>query len=66
MNTMKTFALVLAWVSLAGMIFGWWGLETVSGRRTFDEMAGIIPLVTGVASFVLLLVAAVLYYFARP
>ncbi len=63
---MKLFAIVLAWLSLAGMIFGWWGLETVSGRRTFDEMAGIIPLVTGVASFILLLVAAVLYYFARP
>ena len=66
MNTMKTFALVLAWLSLAGMILGWWGLETASGRRYFDEMAGIIPLVTGVASFILLLVAAVLYYFARP
>lgn len=62
---MKTFAIVLAWVSLAGMIFGWWGLETVSGRRAFDEMAGIIPLVTGVASFILLLIAGVLYYFAK-
>lgn len=65
MSTMKTFAIFLAWASLAGMIFGWWGLETAAGRRAFDEMAGIIPLVTGVASFVLLLVAAALYYFAK-
>tara|TARA_R110000850_G_scaffold38729_1_gene100715 strand:- start:456 stop:671 length:216 start_codon:yes stop_codon:yes gene_type:complete len=62
---MKTFALVLAWVSLAGMIFGWWGVETVAGRRAFDEMAGIIPFVTGVASFILLLISAALYYFAK-
>ena len=61
---MKLFAIVLAWLSLAGMIFGWWGVETVAGRRHFDEMAGIIPFVTGIASLILLLVAAVLYYFA--
>jgi hypothetical protein len=62
---MKTFALVLELISLAGMIFGWWGVETVSGRRHFDEMAGIIPFVTGIASIVLLFVAAVVYYFAK-
>tara|TARA_R110002020_G_scaffold48855_6_gene139548 strand:+ start:19429 stop:19620 length:192 start_codon:yes stop_codon:yes gene_type:complete len=62
---MKLFAIVLALLSLAGMIFGWWGLETVAGRRHFDEMAGIIPLFAGIASFILLPVAAILYYFAR-
>ena len=62
---MKLFAVVLALVSLAGMIFGWWGLETVSGRRQFDEMAGIIPLVVGIAGFILLIVAAILSYFAN-
>ena len=62
---MKLFAIVLAWLSLAGMIFGWWGVETVAGRRQFDEMAGIIPFVTGIASMILLVVAAVLYYFAN-
>ncbi|MEM5472788.1 hypothetical protein WNZ14_13730 [Hoeflea sp. AS60] len=61
---MKLFAILLALVSLAGLIFGWWGLETVSGRRQFDEMAGIIPLVTGIVSLILLVVAAVLYYVA--
>jgi hypothetical protein len=61
---MKLFAILLALVSLAGLIFGWWGLETVSGRRQFDEMAGMIPLFTGVASLVLLAVAAILYYVA--
>lgn len=61
---MKLLAIFLAFISLAGLIFGWWGLETVSGRRHFDEMAGIIPLLTGIASLVLLAVATVVYYFA--
>jgi len=61
---MKRFAVLLALLSLAGMIFGWWGMETVAGRRYFDEMAGIIPLLTGVASFILLLLAAGLYFVA--
>ena len=59
------FAIVLALLSLAGMVFGWWGVETVSGRRQFDEMAGIIPFVTGIASIILLMVSAVLYSFAK-
>jgi len=62
---MKTFAIILACLSLAGMVFGWWGVETVAGSRYFDEMAGIIPFVTGVASIILLLASAVLYYFAK-
>ncbi|VVT12931.1 hypothetical protein [Hoeflea sp. EC-HK425] len=62
---MKKLAIGLALVSLAGMVFGWWGLETVSGRSHFDEMAGIIPLVTGAGAFILLLIACVLYYSAR-
>ncbi|MCZ4287348.1 hypothetical protein [Hoeflea alexandrii] len=63
---MKLFAVVLALVAVAGMAFGWWGLETVSGRRHFDEMAGMIPLFAGVGSIILLLLAAILYYFAGP
>jgi len=60
---MKLFAIVLALVAVAGLAFGWWGLETVSGRRHFDEMAGMIPLFAGVGSIILLLLAAILYYF---
>lgn len=62
---MKLFAIVLALVAVAGIAFGWWGLETSSGRRHFDEMAGMIPFFAGVGSIVLLLVAAILYYFAH-
>ena len=60
---MKMVAIVLALVAVAGMAFGWWGLETVSGRRHFDEMAGMIPFFAGVGSVILLLLAAILYYF---
>ena len=61
---MKMVAIVLALVAVAGMAFGWWGLETVSGRRHFDEMAGMIPFFAGVGSVILLLLAAILYYYA--
>jgi hypothetical protein len=61
---MKKLATGLALISLAGMIFGWWGLETVSGRSLFDEMAGIIPMAAGGGAFLLLLIACVLYYSA--
>ena len=62
---MKLFAIVLALASLAGLVFGWWGLETVAGRRQFDEMAGMIPFFAGIASLVLLVVAGILYYIAN-
>lgn len=39
---------------IAMMLFGWWGLHTVSGRRVFDEMAGIIPLLVGGAGVIAL------------
>ncbi|WP_420409432.1 hypothetical protein [Hoeflea sp.] len=61
---MKLLAIVLAVAAVAGMLFGWWGLETVSGRRRFDEMAGMIPLFVGYGSVVLLLVAALFYWWA--
>ena len=64
-NAMKRIAIGLALLSLAGLAFGWWGLETEAGRRRFDEMAGIIPLLTAIGSLVLLVVAAILGYLAR-
>jgi len=51
------------WLVVLGLcmaVFGWWGVETVAGRAVFDEMAGIIPLVTGVAGVTLLAVLFVL------
>lgn len=59
---MKLVAIVLALLAVGGMVFGWWGLETVSGRRQFDEMAGIIPLLVGVGSMILLMAAGILYF----
>mgnify|MGYP003634206076 CR=1 FL=1 len=62
---MKLLAIALALLGLAGLAFGWWGLETVAGRRRFDEMAGIIPLLTGIGSLILLLAAAILGVLSR-
>ena len=62
---MKLIAAILALLAVIGLIFCWWGLETAAGRRQFDEMAGMIPFFSGVASVVLLIIAAALFYFAR-
>ncbi|HEX6747989.1 MAG TPA: hypothetical protein VF092_11915 [Longimicrobium sp.] len=42
--------------------FGWWGLETVSGQRRFDEMSGMIPLGAGFLGAILLLVGLVVLF----
>ncbi|KGF70104.1 hypothetical protein LL06_07150 [Hoeflea sp. BAL378] len=62
---MKLLAIGLALTGLAGLAFGWWGLETVAGRRRFDEMAGIIPLLAAIGSLILLVAATILGFLAR-
>lgn len=51
---MSRLPLVLAVVGLALIAFGWWGLHTAAGQDVFDEMAGIIPLLTQLLGGVLL------------
>ncbi len=47
--------LLLAALACAG--FSWWGLNTLSGRAAFDEMAGIIPLAAAPLGLLLAMVA---------
>jgi hypothetical protein len=53
-------ATVLAIVGVLLVGFGWWGVQTVAGRRAFDEMAGMIPLGAGAFGALLLVAALVL------
>lgn len=62
MGRTSTLLLVLG---LALAAFGWWGLETVSGRRRFDEMAGMIPMGAGAVGVVLVVLALVLRWRTR-
>jgi hypothetical protein len=39
---------LLCVVGFLAVAFGYWGINTVAGRRRFDEMAGMIPLAIGV------------------
>lgn len=55
---------VLITVGLIAIVFGWWGLNTVAGRRQFDEMAGMIPLGAGVIGAVALL-AGIVWFVVR-
>ncbi|MBI4911482.1 MAG: hypothetical protein HY823_01990 [Acidobacteria bacterium] len=57
---MKTVCVLLFLAGMALEAFAWWGLNTGPGRRTFDEMAGMIPLAGVPAGLVLLFLAAIL------
>lgn len=57
---MRAASAVLAVSGALLLAFGWWGTETVAGRRRYDEMAGIIPEFAGMLGVLLLIAAAVL------
>ena len=46
-------------MGIVALIFSLWGTKTDHGRHTFDEMAGIIPLVAGAVGVILLLVGVI-------
>jgi hypothetical protein len=35
---------LLCVIGFLALVFAYWGINTVAGRRQFDEMAGMIPL----------------------
>jgi hypothetical protein len=45
--------------------FGWWGVYTVSGRRQFDEMAGILPLASLALGGLLIVIGLALLFWRR-
>jgi lipopolysaccharide export LptBFGC system permease protein LptF len=62
---MRYFPALLFVAALACFGFSYWGLNTISGRATFDEMAGMIPLAATPVGLLLLLCAAVLLWRRR-
>ena len=46
-------------VGLLALVFAYWGINTVAGRRRFDEMAGIFPFGVGVLGAVAILAGIV-------
>ena len=58
---MRHLPILLLTAAIACFGFSHWGLNTVSGRAAFDEMAGIIPLAATPVGVFLLLGAAVLW-----
>lgn len=64
MNLRRT-AMLVAGIGIVMLAFGFWGTQTASGRHTFDEMDGIIPVAVGTAGAFLLLTAAYLDYRAE-
>ena len=62
---MRTVSILLLALAIACEVFAYWGVSTASGRETFDEMAGIIPVAAGAAGFVLALAAAIVWWRGR-
>jgi len=58
---MTTFAMVLTVIGVAALAFGAWGRFSKPGQARFDEMAGMIPLVSFYLGAFLLLVSVVLW-----
>lgn len=59
---MRSLPLALVAVAIVCFAFGVWGVTSESGKRRFDEMAGMVPLAAVGAGFVLLLSAAVIWW----
>jgi hypothetical protein len=62
---MRVAAITLVAAAIACEIFAYWGLNTVAGRRAFDEMAGIIPMAAGALGVPLALGAGYLWWRSR-
>lgn len=58
---MRYLPLFLLTAAFACLAFAYWGLETPGGRRAYDEMAGIVPMATGLAGAVFVVAAAALW-----
>ena len=52
-------------IAVALVSFGWWGLATDGGMRTFDEMAGLIPFFAGIAGAFCGIGGAILWFAGR-
>lgn len=59
---MRSLPLALVAAAILCFAFGVWGSTSESGKRRFDEMAGMIPLASVAAGFVLLIAAAVIWW----
>jgi hypothetical protein len=55
---------LLCVIGILAVIYGYWGLNTVAGRRRFDEMAGIIPFGIGVLG-ALAILAGLIWWIIR-
>ena len=62
---MKTVGIVMIGCALLLGAFAWWGIYTDSGRRRFDEMAGMIPFFAGILAGIVFIAGGVLFFLGR-
>ena len=63
---MRVAQLVFIGLAMACEAFAYWGLATTSGRQTFDEMAGMIPLAAGAVGVLFAVVALGAWWRTKP
>ena len=56
---MRLLVIALFVVGAGLIVYGWWGIFTTSGRKKYDEMAGLIPFYLGIAGIVLVVTTGV-------
>ncbi len=56
---MKIAAFVLLFIGMPLSIFGYWGSQTVAGRKKYDEMDGIIPIFSLYLGVVLVIIGLI-------
>jgi hypothetical protein len=60
-------AQIITLAGVAAIAFGYWGAYTHTGRKRFDEMAGIVPLLSLLAGVLAVIIGVVtLLYLRRP
>jgi hypothetical protein len=62
---MRLLPLSLLVLAVGCVAFAYWGVSTTSGRRAFDEMAGMIPMGVGALGILLAIAAAIVWWMGR-
>jgi hypothetical protein len=59
LDLMRYIPHLLCAIGFLALVFAYWGINTVAGRRQFDEMAGMIPFGVGVLGALTILIGIV-------
>jgi hypothetical protein len=62
---MKIALQIILVISIALMVYGYWGAFTSSGNKVYDEMDGFIPFIMLIAGAILFIVSVIILLLKR-